>query len=245
MRTILTALLLTLLLCSAALAGEIRLSAAASMTDAVKSLISSYRQENAAVDFQTNFAASGTLARQIFFGAPTDLFISANPVWMDYLVAERQIAAETVHPLAGNTLVFVGDRKHQPASLDDIVRLDHIAIGSPNSVPVGDYARQALTAAGIFDRLQGRLVMAKDARQALIYADRGETAGAFIYRTDALLAKRATILLEVSQELYPEIIYPVGLTPEGVKNPDAVAFLAFLKSAPAKTILKDYGFTVN
>ena len=59
--------------------------------------------------------------------------------------------------------------------------------------------------------------MAKDVRQALMYADRGETNGAFVYKTDALLAKDAVVLLEVPQSLYSEVTYPIGLTVEGIK----------------------------
>lgn len=244
MRTLLTALLF-LLLGSTAFAGEVRLSAAASMADAVKALIDNYQKTAPDSAFVTNFAASGTLAKQIDLGAPTDLFISANPEWIDYLVAEGHIAAESVRPLAGNSLVFVGGRGHQLASLADIVNLEHIAIGSPNSVPAGAYAKQALEAAGVWAQLAGKLVLAKDVRQALIYADRGETDGAFVYKTDARMAQRAVILFEVPQALYDTILCPMGLTSDGADNPGAAAFYEYLQSAAARSILTNYGFTVQ
>jgi molybdate transport system substrate-binding protein len=245
MRSLLLAIIFTLLFGSAAFGAEIRISAAASMTDAVKALIQNYNEKNPDVTFQTNFASSGILAKQISLGAPTDLFISANTKWMDYLVSEQQISTESVQTLAGNRLVFIGKKGLTLDTLNAIVTLERIAIGSPKGVPAGQYAEQTLKAAGIFDKMQGKLVMAKDARQALIYADRGETDGAFVYKTDALLAQQAVILLEVPQTLYTEITYPIGLTIEGTGNSKAVIFFDFLRTEAAATLLREYGFEVD
>ncbi len=240
-------LALTLLLCCPRplLAADLMISAAASTTDVVKALTAAYGAAHPKVGFRCNFGASGTLAKQIAQGAPADLFISAHPKWMDYLVAEKLIAADRVRPFAGNSLVLVGTRGLAVSSLADVVKLRRIAIGSPQSVPAGQYAEQALKAAGVFDRLAGKLVMAQDVRQALVYADRGEVDGAFVYRTDAPLAKHSVILLEVPQSLYAEVTYPVGLTVEGAEKPDAVAFFDFLRTETALDILKKHQFVVR
>ncbi|BCR07014.1 molybdate ABC transporter substrate-binding protein [Desulfuromonas versatilis] len=245
MRSLLPALLLCLVLTTPVCAAEVRLSVAASMTDAVNELIASYRIKAAGASFLPNFGSSGALAKQIAQGAPADIFISANPKWMSYLVEQGSIAPGQVRNLAFNSLVFVGRKGLAVASLEDLARLGRIAIGSPRSVPAGQYAEQALKAAGLYDRLGDRLVMAQDVRQALVYADRGETDGAFVYRTDALLAKEAVILLEVPQGLYDEVTYPVGLTQAGAKNPEAVAFLEYLAADEAAKILTKYGFVVR
>jgi molybdate transport system substrate-binding protein len=226
-------------------AAEIHLSVAASMTDAARELIAAYPNRAPDLRFLPNFASSGALAKQIAQGAPADLFISANPKWMQYLVDENRIPAERVRTLACNSLVFVGNKDLAINALADIAKLARIAIGSPRSVPAGQYAEQALQAAGLYDRLQGKLVMAQDVRQALVYADRGEVEGAFVYRTDALLAKEAVILLDVPQALYSEVTYPIGLTAEGQANPAAAAFFAFLQTAAATKILEKYGFVVK
>jgi molybdate transport system substrate-binding protein len=76
-----------------------------------------------------------------------------------------------------------------------------------------------------------------------MYAERGEVDGAFVYRTDALLAKQAKILFTVPQELYPKVTYPMSLTVTGAKNKDAAAFFAYLHGDEAKSVLKKYGFT--
>jgi len=244
-RRLVTSLLLLLALTSVASAAEVRLSAAASMTDAIRALIAGYRAQAPDVHLQPNLGSSGALAKQIAQGAPADLFISANPKWMDYLVAEGLLAPGRVVPLAGNALVLVGAPGRQLASLEAVGGLSRIAIGSPKSVPAGQYAEQALRAAGLWSALQGKLVMAKDVRQALIYADRGEVDAAFVYRTDALLAQSAQILLEVPAALYDSVVYPLGLTRAGEQNPAAVDFYRFLQSSEAAAILEEFGFTVK
>ena len=245
MRWLLFALLLSTLINSTVCAAEVRLSVAASMTDAVKELVASYRENEQDVAFLPNFASSGALAKQVAQGAPTDLFISANPVWMNYLVEEQLVSPETVRIFARNSLVFVGRQGLPVATLADIAGLRSIAIGSPRSVPAGQYAEQALKAAGLYPQLAHKLVMAQDVRQALVYADRGEVDGAFVYKTDALLAQKAVILLEVPQELHDEVAYPVGLTVEGAANPAAVAFFEYLRTPEAEAILKAHGFLTD
>ena len=185
-------------------AEEIRISVPASMTDAMKELIAQFGASGKHAPIVTNYGPSGTLAKQIVEGAPADLFISANQKWMDYLREEKQIDPATEKILAANTLVFVGMKNPAITKMADIVGLKQIAIGSPKSVPAGEYAVQAMEKAGIYKQLEEgkKLVMAKDVRQALTYADRGETDGAFVYKTDALMATQAVILFEVPQELY-------------------------------------------
>jgi molybdate transport system substrate-binding protein len=227
-----------------ALAGKIGISAASSLTEAVNEICTQYGAKHQDVNLVRNFASSGTLANQISNGAPADLFISANPKWMDYLVERGRISRGRVQDLATNTLVVVGPKDGRIDSLAALTKFSRIAIGSPQSVPAGEYAEKALIAAGVYEQLQGenRLVIAKDARQALMYAERGEVDAAFVYRTDALLARKAVILYEVPFELYPPVTYPVGLTSDGVKNNDAAAFFVYLKSAEAAMVLEKYGF---
>jgi len=232
---------------SAPLAAEIRLSAAASMTEALGELNGVYAAGHPGVAVVPNYAASGTLAKQIAQGAPVDLFVSANPKWMDYLVEENRVASEGVRTLAFNSLALVGSTTQKISSLDDLNRLRRIAIGSPKSVPAGQYAEEALTRAGLYRELldAGRLVFAQDVRQALLYADRGEVDGAFVYRTDALLAREAGILFAVPTELHARVAYPMGLTTAGERNPAAVEFFRFLQSAEAGKILQKYGFVLE
>ena len=128
------------------------------------------------------------------------------------------------------------------SGLQDLHKLEKIAVGSPKSVPAGQYAMEALKKAGIEKQLEQKLVMAKDVRECLMYAERGEVDGAFVYKTDAILAKQAKILFTVPEDLYPRVTYPMGLTGSGSKNKDAEAFYKYLQSGEAKAVLAKYGF---
>lgn len=237
-------LLLLLLFPSTMWAGELRLSVAGSMIDVIKEVGSAFSEQNPKTRLLSNFASSGALAKQLASGAPADIYISANPKWMDYLVAQGIIPAATVKILAYNRLVLVGQPAVAVSEMKDLTKLSRIALGSPKSVPAGRYAQQAMTNAGLYQTLltEGKLIMAKDVRQALLYADRGEVDLAFVYATDALLANKAKVLLEVPQDLYPRVTYPLALTVAGADKEEAQAFLDFLHSAAAREIFKRHGF---
>lgn len=242
-----TVVLLTLVCNGDLKAAELRISVAASMTEVFKDLIADFSKLHPGVKILPNFGPSGGLAKQINLGAPADLYVSANPKWMEFLIKQKKINSATKTTFAYNSLVFVGQKAETIASLDDLKNLQRIGIGSPKSVPAGQYAQQALVKIGIYDQLlaEGKLVMAKDVRQALIYADRGETDGSFVYRTDALLATRAVVLFDVPQELYDRVTYPIALTIEGVDKPNAQAFYQYIGSSDAAAIVRKHGFIIS
>jgi molybdate transport system substrate-binding protein len=229
-----------------AFSADINLSVAASLREVITELSGTFSKNNPGVKFQSNFGASGALAKQLENGAPCDLFFSANPEWVDYLREKKLIDGHNVSTFAFNELVFVGKPDLKVSSLQDVVKLEKIAIGSPKSVPAGDYATQAFKKAGIEKQLEGKLVMARDVRECLMYAERGEVNGAFVYKTDAeQMAKNVKILFTVPQNLYPRVTYPMALTIAGSKKAEAVAFYKFLQSAEARTLLSKYGFAVK
>lgn len=247
LKVLFTVVLLQIFFVIAVQAQTIHLSVAASMTDVFNKLITDFSAKHTDAAFLPNFASSGSLAKQIEQGAPTDIYVSANPKWMKYLIEKGLIATSTNRIFAFNQLVFVGEKKSPDLDLKGLIGLDRIALGTPQSVPAGQYARQAMEAAGVYAALeQGKkLVMAKDVRQALIYADRGEVDGAFVYKTDALLAKQAQILFTVPQELYNRVSYPIALTTSGAKKDLAKDFYEYIKTPEAKAILTQYGFEPN
>jgi len=238
------AVLCLLFLAAPVFAGEVSLSVAASLKEVINELSAAYAKSSPGVKFLKNYGASGALAKQIENGAPADLFISANLEWMDYLKNKKMADTASIGTFAYNTLVFAGTTA-KASSLQDLTKLNKIAIGSPKSVPAGEYATEALKKAGLDKQLEKKLVMAKDVRECLMYAERGEVDGAFVYRTDALQAKHAKILFTVPQKLYPRVTYPMALTVSGAKNKDAAGFMHFLQSGAAKPVLVKYGFNVK
>jgi len=154
-----------LCLASSAFAGEISLSVAASLREVVNELADGFSGNNPGVTFKKNFGGSGALAKQIENGAPADVFISANLEWMDYLKARKLTDDRSIAVFAYNELVFAGRPELKASSLQDMVKLDKIAIGSPKSVPAGEYAVAAFKKAGIDRRIEKKLVMARDVRE--------------------------------------------------------------------------------
>jgi len=245
-RTSIVAIAAILSFSSSLFAAEINLSVAASLKEVMNELADNYAKTHAGVIFKKNYGASGALAKQIENGAPADIFISANNEWMTYLKARKLVNDKSINVFAYNELVFAGKPELKVISLQDIVKLDKIAIGSPKSVPAGEYAMEAFKKAGIDKQLEKKLVMAKDVRECLMYADRGEVDGAFVYKTDAQqAAKNIKILFTVPQEYYPRVTYPLSLTVTGVKNAEAAVFFATLESNDAKVILRKHGFIVK
>ncbi|GAB6097465.1 molybdate ABC transporter substrate-binding protein [Desulfatiferula olefinivorans] len=235
---------LLLLMPSLSSATDVHMSVAASMTDAVKTLTDQFSRSHPDITIRLNLGSSGALARQIDQGAPADLYISANTKWMDHLIETKRIDSQAVRILAKNRLVFIGGKGLNVASLTDLTGLSRIALGSPQSVPAGQYAMDALTAVGIYQDLLARnvLVMTKDVRQALLYADRGETDGAFVYATDALLAETAVVLITVPSDLHAPIVYPMALTVEGKEKAEARVVFEFLTGPVARSALTSFGF---
>lgn len=227
-----------------AYAQSLRLSVAASMTNAFKDLAREFETAHPDLVVRLNFGSSGSLAKQIAYGAPADLFVSANPKWVEFLMKQGKTDKESVRIFAYNALVVVGDPARSLSSLNSLSAFKRIALGSPGSVPAGQYAKQAMGHAGVYDALlrNHQLVMAKDVRQALLYADRKEVPLAFVYKSDALLAKNVKILYLVPPAFYDRVTYPMALTVTGVKNPSARLFYDFLAQPEVLKILEKYGF---
>src|SRR5512133_2612056 len=224
-------------------ASEIHLSAAASLREVINELSDNFAHKNPGVKFFKNYGGSGVLAKEIENGATSDLLISANPEWMEYLKARKAVNEQGISIFTYNSLVFVGKPSLRASKLQDVVVLAKIAIGSPLSVPAGEYAIEAFQKAGLEKQLEKKLVRAKDVREAMMYAERGDVDGAFVYRTDALqTAKNTRILFSVPQEFYPRVTYPMALTVSGSKKSVAAAFYKFLQSTEARSVLTRRGF---
>lgn len=241
-------LLLTLfVLCAVPLqAAEISISAAASLKEVINEISANYGKKHSEATFTANYGGSGQLAKQIENGAPADIFISANKEWMEYLTKKNRVDQKNIRPFTENVLVFAGRPQSGVTRLQDLARLDRIAIGSPKSVPAGEYAVAALHKAGMYKQLEKKLVMAKDVRECLLYAERGEVDGAFVYKTDVLqAAHKARILFVVPQEAVPPIRYPMAIITTGSGKAESAAFFTYLQSAEAKAVLARHGFTVK
>lgn len=222
---------------------EVTVFAAASLGDVVTELATLWTARgNAPLRLST--AASSTLARQIEYGAPADLFLSANLAWMDRLEEAGLVQAASRRVIARNRLVLVapadadteGDAATVLAALPPEAR---IAMGDPEHVPAGLYGAAALTSLGQEARLD-RAARASDVRGALALVARGEAPLGIVYATDARLTARVRVVAEFPERSHPPIIYPAARTAGSSSEADAV--LAFLASPAARAVWRRHGF---
>ena len=234
----------------------IDISAASSLKEVISEIQRQYEEKNPDVRLNINFASSGTHQRQIEQGAPVDLFISAGKTQMDALAAKGLV--DKPYIIAGNSLVLVtsgikdipdgrgqpDDRAQPGIALEDLSSLEFrtIAIGDPETVPAGRYAKEALTKAGIWEDISPKLVPAKDVRQVLVYVETGNADAGLVYRSDALTSQKVNTSLAIPPDLHSPIVYPAAIV-KSAKNPDQAAeLLAYLQTGEARAVLKKYGF---
>jgi molybdate transport system substrate-binding protein len=225
-------------------AADIIVSAAASLSNSFGELGKLYEANHPGDHVVVNFAASDVLLKQIEQGAPADVFASADEQTMDRAVQSNAIDTSTRKDFASNALVLiVGANAKVPSKLDDILNGEytHIAIGNPDSVPAGRYAKEALTSAKLWDKVQSHIVPAQNVRQALDYVARGEAQAGFVYATDAETQKdkvRVAMTVPTSTPVH----YPIAVTAKSQHAEAAKSFVALVTSAEGQSILKKYGF---
>ena len=221
--------------------------AAASLTDSLKAVAEAYKTKTG-LTVTLSFGASSTLARQIEQGASADLFLSADTDWMDYLQKKGLLAAGSRKDLLGNRLVLVAAPHAKPApkiaphfDLAGALGEGRLALADPNSVPAGKYAKAALTALGVWDRIAPKVAQAENVRVALEYVARGEAPYGIVYATDAKITPAVRVAGVFPENSHAPIVYPAALTKTA--SPGSKAFLDFLGGREARAIFEKAGFT--
>lgn len=224
---------------------SLTIAAAISLADALEEIKTIYENEHD-TELVFNLGGSGSLAQQIQQGAPVDVFISANQQWMDTLENEDFIQTSTRADITGNSLVLITGESSSITyqSFDAITseNVDKIAIGNPESVPAGEYAKEILQNLKIWDGLEDKLVLAKDVRQVLTYVETGNADIGFVYESDALGSDQIKILVTADKHLHEPIIYPAAVIADTKHEQEALDFLTFLETDQAQDILSKYGF---
>lgn len=230
---------------------ELTVSAAASLAGAMDEIRPLFESAYPHIRLRFNFGSSGALQQQIVQGAPVDLFLSAAVQPMQELVDAGLIDSAYEPDLLGNELVAVV-RKGKDARLavrneEDLTRPEWktIAVGIPDIVPAGTYAREALTNLGLWKLLQPKIVQAQDVRQVLQYVETGNADIGFVYRTDALSSEAVQVAFTVDSAAYPAIRYPLGIV-AATQHPQAAATLFdYLRSRSALDIFAKFGFALK
>lgn len=227
---------------------ELTVSAAASMTEALEEIQEDYKTKYPNITLNFNFGASGALQQQIEQGAPADLFLSAAAKNMEALVDKQLIDANQQKNVLSNELVVVvsADGQVPVAGFADLSKSDikNIAIGIPESVPAGSYAKEALTKTNFWDSLQSKIVQGKDVRQVLQYVATGNADVGFVYKTDALTSDKVKVAFAVDPATYTPVEYPIGIVKATKHRKEAENFYAYLQTQEALDVFEKYGFSV-
>ena len=227
-------------------AEELLVSAAASLTNAFKSIGVEFERAHPGDKVVFNFAASDVLVKQIAEGAPMDVFASADEEAMDKAVKGKWIATATRFNFAGNRLVLAVpmDSPLRLSALEELKTkaVRRIAISQPATVPVGRYAKAVLDQARLWGILQDRFIYTQNVRQTLDYLARGEVDAGFVYATDVALMKgQVRVALEVTTTR--PVVYPIAATMASKNARLAREFLDLVKSSAGQSILQKFGFT--
>ena len=226
-------------------AKELIVSAAASLTDAFSDIEPAFEKLNPGMDVVMNFASSGALYRQIEQGAPADVYASANPKWMKKAVKNGFVAKGDDVVFARNSLVLAtpADNPAKVKTLADLTgaAVKSIGIGTPETVPAGQYAKGALAAKKLYEPLTPKMIFAESVRQVLDYLSRGEVDCGFVYRTDAVKAGKKVLIIE-EVPLEKPVTYPIGVLKEATDPTLAKAFVAFVRSPAGVALLEGRGF---
>lgn len=221
-------------------------SAAASLTDALNDLKPAFEREHPGVTVTYNFGSSGKLASQIEQGAPADVFLSASKQDMDRLEEKQLIAKDTRLDFAKNELVLItaGSSPLSLASFEELGgdAVKHLAVGEPESVPAGRYAKETLEHLKLWDSLSGKLVFASDVRQVLTYVESGNADAGIVYASDAAISPKVKVIATAKPEWHKPIVYPGAVVAASRQADTAKAFLEYLTSEKGKAILQTYGF---
>lgn len=228
-------------------AAEIIVSAAASLTNAMADISRAFEKQTPGVTVRCNFGASGALVQQMASGAPVDVFASASIEDMEKAAAKDLINLGTQKIFASNQLVLV-----VPAGSDiplneisDLLKPEFkkIAMGHPETVPAGRYARKFLDKNGLWEALLDRLVYANTVRDVLGYVRRGEVDAGFVYATDAATAgDKIRVAAKPAAKGSLSILYPIAVTRMTRHHEIAARFCEFVAGPEGQKILSGYGF---
>lgn len=223
---------------------KLTVAAAASLQDAAKEIEELYADKHPEVEITYNFASSGTLQKQIEEGAPADLFISAGKVQMDALEEKDLIVAESHRDLLGNKLVLITARGVALKDFNGLTNpsIKKISIGTPETVPAGKYAQEALTSMQLYDELLPKIVFAKDVRAVLNYVETGNVEAGLVYMSDTYGVDNIEVVTAAPEESHSPIVYPAAIVRASRNQSSAQAFLEFLSSPEASAVFTKYGF---
>ncbi len=169
--------------------------------------------------------------------------MSASAERMDELEHAGLVRARDRVDLLSNRLVVIvpSGAAAAPVKAEDLVTVRHLAVGDPEAVPAGIYARLWLEKRGLWERVRAHVVPTLDVRAALAAVESGNADAGVVYETDAAISKRVRVALAVPESEAPRIVYPAALLATAGSTA-ARAFFEHLRSLEAREVFERLGF---
>ena len=228
---------------------ELHVAAAASLTDVMQEIAAAYEKAHPEVKVVFNFGSSGALQQAIENGGQTDLFFSAAQKQMNALEKDGLLAENTRKDLLVNELVLIvpadGGKPLQDFQQLTEAAVQHIALGEPKGVPVGQYAEEVFTHMGILESVKAKAVYGSDVRQVLSWVESGDADCGVVYATDAAVSKKVKVAAKAPAGSHKPIVYPAAVLKESKHMDNAKDFLSFVSNEDNKKIFAKYGFEVK
>lgn len=228
---------------------ELLVAAAASLENVFEEeLIPMFEAGHPGIQVKGTYDSSGKLQRQIEEGLEADVFMSAARTQMDALSEEGLMEEDSVTDLLENQIVLITSSENEQnlASFTDIVKADPVAIGDPDSVPAGQYAREALTDLGLWDQVLSKASLGTNVTEVLSWVAEGSAQAGIVYATDAASTDKVKVIAAAPEgSLSEPALYPAGIVAASTHQKEAEQFLSFLKDDEAKGVFEHYGFTIH
>jgi molybdate transport system substrate-binding protein len=222
----------------------LRVAAAADLQKAFQELIPLFEKETGA-KVTPVFGSTGLLSKQAEEGAPFDLLFAANEKFIADLETKGKLVAGTRQLYAiGRLVIWTRKGRPHPATLTDLAQPTYrrIAIANPEHAPYGAAAREAMQKAGVWPKVEPRLVYGENVQQTLQYAQTGNAQAAVVALSLAIGADGAYTL--IPDTLHTPIRQAAAVLRQSKNAPLARQFSAFVLSQKGQKIMQKYGFTL-
>ena len=186
-------------------------------------------------ELRWTFASSGTLARQIAAGADYDVYLSANQKFVEDLAAAGHVHRGSMTTYARGRLALWSKRR---LGWKDLAQVQRISIANPQHAPYGLAAKQALERAGLWTKVESRVVFGENVRQALQFAATGNADAALV--AWSLVKDRPGASL-VPEEWHAPILQAGAVPRRARRSAEARRFLQWLMSEPGRAALEAHG----
>lgn len=226
----------------------ILLAAAASLKNCIDGeLIPMFNEKYPNITVAATYDSSGKLQAQIEEGADVDVFMSAAMKQMNALNDKGFIKEGTIVELLENKIVLIlpKDSTSEIASFEDILKAETIAVGDPESVPAGQYAKESFTNLKLWDDVLAKVSLGTNVSEVLSWVAEGSADAGIVYATDAASNENVKVVAQAPEGSVSKVIYPIGIVNATTKIEAAQNFVDFLQSVEALTIFEKYGFSTN